>query len=87
MAGQSKNSNTFRFILTPDDQEFWEILSTARPPGWRGQVTSDFTGHMACRVGSWLPEPLEGRELEEFMLGGEMEEPDDADDRSLWNVE
>ena len=74
-------------IVTPDDQEFWDTLATARPPGWRGEVTSDFTGHFACRVGSWLLEPLEGRELEEFIEGGEMEEPDDADERPLWDVE
>lgn len=74
-------------IVTADDPEFWETLATAMPPGWKNQVTSDFQGHFACRVGSWLVEPLEGRELYRFYAEGEMEEPDDADDRSLWDLE
>lgn len=74
-------------IVTADDPEFWETLATAMPPGWKNQVTSDFEGHFACRVGSWLVEPLEGRELYQFYASGEMEEPDDADERPIRNVE
>ncbi len=66
-------------IITPDDDEFWETLGTALTPGWREQVSSDFDGHFVCRQGSWLLEPLEGKELEEFICGGEMEIEEDAD--------
>lgn len=61
-------------IYTPDHPEFYEILHSAPPPGWKNVINSDFSGCFAVRSDSLLLCPLSPEEEEEYLEGGEYDE-------------
>ena len=61
-------------IITPDHPEFYEILHSTPPPGWRNSIDSSYKGCMAVREGSLLLQPLSPEEAREYIYGGEFEE-------------
>lgn len=69
-------------ILTPNDPEFYKILHSTPPPGWRNGIKGDFRGCFAVRADSLLLQPLSEAEAREYIYGGEFDELaylDDAD--------
>lgn len=61
-------------IITPDHPDFYQILHSAPPPGWRDSVDSGFGGCLAVRANSLLLMPLSPEEETEYLLGGEYDE-------------
>lgn len=61
-------------IITPDHPDFYPTLHYAPPPGWREQVDSDFKGAFAVRSDSLLLQPMNPKEIEEYLNDGEYDE-------------
>lgn len=61
-------------IITPEDPEFYDILHSAPPPGWRQSVDSSFGGAFGVRENSLLLQPLSPTELDDYLYGGEYDE-------------
>lgn len=66
--------------MTPNDPDFYSILHTAPPPGWRDRVNSDFRGVFAVRSDSLCLSPLSEQEMIEYCNDGEYEELEWLDD-------
>ena len=58
-------------IITPEHPDFYPILHSAPPPGWRSSVDSDFKGCFAVRADSLALEPLTLAQEQEYLNGGE----------------
>jgi hypothetical protein len=58
-------------ILTPEHPDFYPILHSCPPPGWRSKINSDFKGCFAVRAGSNLLEPLLPEQEREYLETGE----------------
>mgnify|MGYP003608320001 CR=1 FL=1 len=61
-------------LILPDHPDFYSILHSSPPPGWRDTVTSEFGGCLAVRADSLLLAPLTPEEEAEYLFGGEYDE-------------
>ena len=67
-------------LIYPNHPDFYQILHSQLPPGWRSSVDSEFTGAFAVRHDSLLIQALTQYELEDYLWGGEYDELDWLDD-------
>jgi hypothetical protein len=58
-------------LIYPDHPDFYPILHSALPPGWRERVDSDFWGTFAVREDSLLLEPMSDYQVAEYLSDGE----------------
>ena len=61
-------------IITPEHPDFYPILHSAPPPGWREQINSNFSGCFAVRSNSLLSQPMTQDEINEYLEDGEYDE-------------
>ena len=67
-------------LIYPNHPDFYQILHSQLPPGWRSAVDSEFTGAFAVRHDSLLIQPLTQSELDDYLWGGEYDELEWLDD-------
>ncbi len=67
-------------LIYPDHPDFYPILHSRLPPGWRENLKTDFSGVFAVRSDSLLLQPLSKSEAEEYVCGGEYDELDWLED-------
>lgn len=61
-------------LIYPNHPDFYSILHSQFPPGWRSSVDSEFTGAFAVKYDSLLIQPLTQSELNDYLWGGEYDE-------------
>lgn len=61
-------------LMLPSDPDFYSILHSTPPPGWRDTVNSDFRGIFAVKENTLALTPLSHSEYLEYMHGGEYDE-------------
>lgn len=61
-------------LIYPDHPDFYPILHSNLPPGWRENLGSNFSGAFGVRADSLLIQPLTQSELNDYVWGGEYDE-------------
>lgn len=61
-------------LIYPNHPDFYQILHSCPPPGWRENLEGNFSGAFAVRNDSLLIQPLSESELQEYLYGGEYDE-------------
>lgn len=61
-------------LIYPNHPDFYQILHSKPPPGWREKVGNNFSGAFAVRNDSLLIQPLSQSELDDYLYGGEYDE-------------
>lgn len=70
-------------LILPDHPDFYKILHSTPPPGWRDSIDSDFRGCIAVRSDTLMLQALNPMEEAEYILGGEFEELEYLDNADI----